>query len=372
MNLNRTFLLACFLLIADFAYAGQWDLDVSGHAQGLYGNINSPHRFDSLNKKNKGVGEADISFTAGYEIKNDYYISFNLDINGGADKELKNYNQGAWGEEAYVIADSPYGRLMLGQTFNVDAQFHEGTPSAGVLSSNDDVVDFITNPNWKRNGKTTKFATLNTTYINTDGVAPKISYISPEVYSSVLGFSYVPDAYNRRGLINKFADYKKDDGYIASLYNYQDFAFAEMKTTVGYAEFHDDDKEYTASIQFSKGNWSLGGGYRKTDVDGEQNYKTPITAQTPEFFDGYREAEAWNIGIGYKFGPFKSALTYFESKAKHTESQDKIITFANQYQLDKYVELYFAAAHVDFEGQKGLTEDDNQGYALIIGAGFNF
>ncbi len=372
MKIPYLICLSLLLAIPATVKAGEWDLNAEGYAQGLYGYAATPHRFDNQNKNNHGVGKGEINLSAAYDFDDDYRLSFNLDINGGVDRDLKSYNQGAWGEEAYVIADSPYGRLMLGQTFNVDTQFHEAAPTAGAIANNNDVVDFISNPNWKRNKHTTKFATLNTTYINTDGVAAKASYITPEIYGTMLGLTYVPDAYNRRGLINKHASYEKDGGFISSLYTNQDFWGVDVKASLGYAEFHDDDKEMSASLQLSRGNWTLGGGYRKTYIDGKEKNIVSVSEQTPELFDNYREGEAWNVGIGYEIGPFKTALSYFEAKASRTDNKDKIVTFSNQYQVNKYVEIYAAAAHVDFEGQNSQLQNNNQGYAFVTGIGITF
>ena len=364
------FLVTTFI-IPQAALAGEWSFDVSGHAQGLYGYTDVSKQFEHKDKNNHGVGQGDINFVAAYSHSDEYSMSLHLDLMGGIDQELEDYNQGRWGEEAYAIGDSPYGRLMLGQTFNVAAQFHDGAPAAGALSSNADVVDFISNPNWKRDGKTTKFATLNTTYINTDGVAPKVSYITPSFYDTVVGFTYVPDAYNRRGLISNQASYSHKDGYIAAIYSEQSFKGFSAALSGGYALFHDNDNEFSASLKLSRGNWSLGGGWRKTYIDGEDKQKS-TSNNLPEFFDGYREGEAWDIGLGYEIGPYQMALSYFESQSSRTNNKDKIWIFSNQYQYNQYLDIYLAAAHVDFAGNNKDVADNNQGYAFVSGLGINF
>lgn len=370
----KYFLFALIALFPSLAAAGGWDIDVSGHAQGIYGYSHRPRRFKSNDKNNHIVGQGDVSFSAAYSFDDDYSASINFDVMGGIDQELKDYNQGAWGEEAYVIADSPYGRLMLGQTFNVDAQFHEGAPEAGAIGiNNSEVVDFIRNPNWQRNSRGTRFATLNTTYINTDGVAPKVSYISPSFYNTMLGLTYVPDAYNRRGLVNKRASYSHDGGFVAALYSAQEFGRFKLNGSLGYAEFHDNDKEMSASLRLSRGNVSIGGGWRKTYIDGrDKQRRIEVSEQMPLLFDNYREGQAWDIGVGYEIGPFKTALSYFESKAERTSNKDKITVFSNQYQFNQYAEVYLAAAHVDFEGADKAPADNNQGYAFMAGIGLNF
>lgn len=356
--------------------AGEWEFDASGSANALYGYSDVDSRYEKLNDNNHTPSDVDISLSAEYTFDNSAYKSgFYLDVMAAADKELEDYNQGKWGEEAYLTLDSPYGRIMAGQTFNAAYQFGVGAPSVGPLGvNNSDIVDFIRNPNWRRDKKTASFRTLNSTDINTDGTAPKISYISPEFYHTTLGLSYVPDAYSRRGLINKYADYDNDDGYIAALYNHQEFGSVALESSLGYARFMDDDQEFSAGLSVSYGNWTVGGSYRRTWVDGG-DYPLNIRSddsRTPELFDSYREGYAWNAGVSYAFGPYQVGLSYFNAKADHTDNEDRVVQLSNQYQYNKYVDFYLIAAHVDYQGADKNSDNNNKGYAFITGVGINF
>lgn len=356
------------------AYAGQWEYDASGSLTGLYGYSDVSKEYQSQTSHNNGTGDAELSAYAKYIFDNEVEAGLYVDLMFGVDHELEDYNQGKWGEEVYGIMDSSYGRVMLGQTFNAAYQFHVGAPSVGPIGvNNSDIVDFIANPNWKRKGRTAKYATLNSTAINTDGVAPKITYITPEFYNTLLGFSYVPESYNRRGLINKEADYHNKDAYIFSAYNNLDLDFVELTTSLGYAEFVDNDKEFSAGLNLSRGNWSLGGSWRKTNAEDKD---IPLNRQysknTPDFFDGYREGQAWDVGVGYEIGPYKTALSYFRSEAKNTDNSDEIITFSNQYQVNKYVDVYLTAAHVEYDGVDASIKENNKGYAFVTGLSLHF
>lgn len=366
------YLLALIGLLPFSVHAGEWEFDLSGSAKGLYGYTDTARRFEYKNKDNHGIGAGEINAAAIYtSADEDYSLGLYADLLGGIDRELQSYNQGRWGEEIYAIGDSPYGRLMFGQTFNVAAQFYDGAPMVGALKNNNDVVDFIANPNWQRNSKQTRFATLNSAYINTDGVAPKISYITPEFYGTSVGLSYVPNAYNRRGLINNHASYAHKNGYVGAVMTDQEISGINLKASAAAARFHDNDAEYSLSLLLEYGNWSLGGGWRKTYIDGRDKQKSG-DARMPELFDNYREGTAWDAGIGYKFGPFKTALSYFEAKAERTSNQDKVWILSNQYQFNKYIDIYLAAAHVDFAGNSHEIADNNQGWALVAGMGLNF
>lgn len=341
------------------ANAGEWTHNIEGHFQSAYG-------YTDVKKHNHGVGQGNIDSAVEYVFDNSSVFSLHLDLMGGINQELQDYNQGRWGEEAYGIFDSSYGQIMLGQVYNVASLFHNSAPSVGILSSNNDIVDFISNLNWRRTAKETKFATLNSTEINTDGVAPKVNYISPEFYGAAFGLSYVPDTYNRRGLENKHAGYAHSDGFVGALYHDGDWEIFESKISFGYAQYHGNDKEFSSAITLNRGNWNLGGGIRKTYIDGDD--KSQEKPELLQNFDGYREGLAWNIGIGYEIGPFSSSLSYFESKADHSENRNKIVAFSNQYSFNKNINIYAAAAHLDYDADF----DCSSGYALIMGLGVNF
>lgn len=352
------------------ALASGWEYDVTGSAVGLYGYTAPAARYDDQNDRSHGTGDGSMSAYAKYMFDNDWEVGAYLDLMLGTGHELEDYNQGKWGEEAYSIIDSPYGRLMLGQTFNIDAQFHQGAPDVGPLGiENSDIVDFISNPNWQRKGSNAKFATLNTTYINTDGVAPKASYITPELYGTRLGLTYVPDSYNRRGLISKDAAYDSKDAYIAALYNELELGGFDVSSSLAYGEFLDNDKEVSASLRIARGGWTLGGGWRKTYTDGEDRSHN---SDLPEFYDGYREGYAWNAGVGYEIGPYQVSFSYFKSAADNSDNQNQIYMLSNKYQVNKYLDVYLSAAQVDFEGSTKKAEDNNRGYAFVSGVKVSF
>ncbi len=360
-----------FLLLAMpfAANAGEWDWDVSGQAYGLYGYsaYSKPDKGHPANNHTPFYGE--INTMLGYSFNDDYQLSAHLDINGGADRALKDYNQGSWGEEAYLIGDSPFGRLMGGQTYNVAYQFHVGAPQAGIMTSNNNyLVDFIKNPNWRRDKHATRFGALNSTALNTDGVAAKISYISPEFYGTTLGISYVPESYNRRGLINKAAPYENNAGYIAAVYNQSELGYYTVETSLAYAFYDEIDQEISAGLKVSRGGWSVGGSLHQSKKDG----KTVRDYSLPADFDGFRDGFAWDAGIGYEIGPFSTALSYFYSHSDEADAENEVISFSNEYQINKYVNVYLTAAHVDFRLKSGNLEEKTSGYAFISGIGVNF
>lgn len=341
------------------ALSGEITYGIQGNGQAAYG-------YSDVKKHHHGAGKSSLDTYIGYDLDDINSLELHADFMVGIDKELKDYNQGEWGEEIYGVADTVYGQLMIGQVYNVASLFHGGVPTVGLLSSNSDVVNFLHNPNWRRNKRETRFATLTTTDINTDGVSAKVNYITPEFYGTALGFSWTPDSYNRRGLINKHAGYAHKDGFAAAIYSDHRVGNINSKTAFGYGQYHANDKEFSVSQSFNRGNWTVGAGYRKTYVDGDD--KSDSDRLLPFDFDGYREGFAWNAGLGYNIGPLGSSLSYFVSKQKGKDNQNRILVWSNEYQISKYTNIYLAAAKLDY---RSLGEKE-KGIAGMIGIGVNF
>ena len=110
------------LLCSSAAFAGEWETGAEGSATGLYGYTEPSSRYEEQNSHNHGVGDAKLSAYAKYLFGADWEAGIYADLMLGVDHELEDYNQGKWGEEVYGIVDSSYGRLMIGQTWNVAAQ----------------------------------------------------------------------------------------------------------------------------------------------------------------------------------------------------------------------------------------------------------
>ena len=364
-------LVGIFCMIFGTEANAEWEYSATGEAKILYGYSALAQKYKKQNKQNNIPSDLWLGLSARNEFSDDYELAFFADFMGGTDQYLKDYNQGSWGQEIYGKWQTPYGQFSAGQMYNVAYLQGVSAPDFGPLGvNNSDVVNFIANPNWIRRKKITSYKTLNSTYINTDGDAPKISYLTPEFYNTTFGVSYTPYTYSRSGLVNKHASYHKNGGIIVSAENHLELDFVEIKSSLGYADFFENDKEYSAGISFYRKGFTLGGSYRRTNSIGKKTAKKHF--DLPQYFDAYRNAEAYALGIGYEIGPFKTALTYFSSKAKQTDFEDRIVQFSGEYRLEKHITLYSAIAHAEFSGEKDLPQHSNKGYAFIFGTSVNF
>lgn len=365
------FAVVCAAIWAGDVAAGEWNFETMGKARALYGYSDPDSRYSYHQSRHHLPMRFNLNLLAQYSFNDDYQLGGYLDLAYGIDQQLKDYNHGSWGEEAYLILDAPLGRFIGGQSYNAAYQLGVGAPDAGVLGVNQsDIVNFIANPNWQRNSRGTSYRTLNSTEINTDGTAPKLTYISPETDGTMFGLTYVPESYSRDGLINRNASYRRKSGYIASLYHNREFNNFSVSGSLGAAYFTDIDNELSGGLSVYYKGWTVGGGVRKTFVSHKDADVNRRCRRCPAYFDGYRDAWAWNAGIGYEIGPLKTSLTYFYSKADDRDYEDKIIQLSGRYQLDKKIELQAAVAHGEFDGPNPF--ESNRGYAFIGGVALKF
>lgn len=366
--LKRLFTALPALIIAFSAAAEETKYTYSAEWDSFYGYTFPNHRYKHRDKRQFFVNTLLLDFGAEKDFNDDYSLGVYADLTAAANKRQRDYSNGLWGHEIYGIFDNPYGRLMLGETYNTAAQFHVGAPHVGKF----DTVDFLANPNWVKEKHQTAFRTLNSTTMNTDGTAPKISYILPEYNNLTVGISYIPETYSRTGLVNRDARYADKEAYTAAVYYTADLGFAEMETSAGYGIYNQDDRDISAGLSLYRAGWTVGGSWRKTYVDGGDYpiRQKPLNPRLPELFDNYREGHAWDLGIGYEFGPLKTALSYFESKAKNTDNRDKIWQWSNEYQYNKHLSIFLAGVKAEFTGQS--KELSNKGYAAITGFSVKF
>lgn len=344
------------------AWAGSWETDYEASLGGFYGYTDyaKPYKKHKQNNLNSVLN---LSGAATYEFNHRYATSLVGHLAVDSAKKVENYSQGVWDEVFYALTETPYGDVYIGQNDNVAYAFSVGAPNIGSYHiNNTELVNFINNPNWYKRGKKAAYKTLNSTYINTDGASMKASYVTPQFWGIKLGATYVPETYSQSGLVAKKAEYKDEDAYILGAYGAWDVLGYELETSLGFADFHKNDKEYSAGISIYRKGWTLGASYRKTETN-----KNDYALNKENLFDAYREGRAYNIGISYAIGPFTTGLSYFDSKAEKTKNHDKIISFSNSYEYNKNVTFSLTVAHLQAKGENKETNNNSKGNAFILG-----
>ncbi len=356
-------LLSTLCLTSASAFAAPVDMDYAVSLGGFYGYTDYAKPYSRIHKQNNFNSTLNLYGRATYEYNQDYATSLIGYAAIDSAKKVENYSQGIWGEEIYIAQETPYGDILLGQNSNVAYSFAVGAPNIGSYHiNNTELVNFIANPNWYKKGHRASYKTLNSTYINTDGASLKASYITPEIAGIKLGATYIPETYCQSGLVAKTAAYKDKSAYVLGLYGAWDVLGYELETSLGFADYHKNDKEYSAGISLYRKGWTLGASYRQTDTD-----KKDYAINKENLFDAYREGRAYNIGLSYAIGPFTTGIAYFDSKADKTKNHDKIISFSNSYEYNKNLTFSLTAAHLQSKGENKDIQNNSKGYAFILG-----
>lgn len=358
------------------AIAGDFEFDHSVKIRGYYGVSDTHKKTSNNNMPNRFVNRTDAKLKAEYTFNEDYKISWhNSSSLIFRQHDTRYEHDGEWRFYNWATITSPYGRLTAGQEFNVAHLFHKGAEDSGPLSIDDtNMTWFLSNHNWKNSKKYVSFQTPKSTSMMTDGRAFKLNYITPKIYNTLLGFTYTPNSYSRRGLTSRYNNYERDDAYVVAMHNEWDLDFADMFTSVGYGLFNRTDKELSLGVTLSRGGWTVGTGYKKSYIDGKKNELTIVTTDSrrPAFYDNYRESQAWDFSIGYEIGPVKTSLAYLHTKADNTPNKDDIFIWSNSYAAKKWLDIYAIGGYINSRGLDKQNANRNKGYALIMGVGVNF
>jgi Ni/Co efflux regulator RcnB len=345
------------------ATAGELITDYGVNADGYYGYTDYASPYSHLYKQNNLNAALNTYGRVGYEFNPDYTASLVGYFMIDSAKEVENYNQGKWGEEVYGLFETPMGEMSVGQDYNVAYNFAVGAPNVGQYHvNNTNLSNFLVNPNWYKKGSKMSYKTLNSTYINTDGASFKVNYVTPEFLGMKIGATYVPETYSQSGLVAKSAEYKDKSAYILGAYGSWDILGYELETSLGFADYKDNDKEYSAGASVYRKGWTLGASYRKTDANSHD-----YALNKENLFDSYRKGEAYNAGISYAIGPFTTGVAYFVSESEKTANKDEIISFSNSYQYNKYTTFSLTVAHQKSETEYTDDLEKLKGYAFILG-----
>ena len=352
-------LITTLVCCASISYARGLETDYALGLGGFYGYTDYKNPKHDLYKNNNLNSTLNAYGRASYKFNNDYEASILGYFMIDSSKEIENYNQGAWGEEIFMQTITPLGELSFGQDYNVAYNLAVGAPVVGSFRiNNSDLTNFINNPNWYAKGGKTSYKTLNSTYINTDGASIKLNYITPSFFGIKVGATYIPKVHSRSGLVSNNALYDNRKAYVLGALGEWFLSGYEVSTSLGYADFDSNTREYSSGISIYHKGWTLGASYRKTKL-ANNGYAINDTTM----FDAYRDASAYNIGIRYEIGPFSTGISFLDSRSDKFDYKNKIINFTNAYKINKSTTFSLSIAELKASDEKEITK----GYAGIIG-----
>lgn len=375
MGLSKRIGLAV-ILFPGIAAAGEWEFGYSVSTVGMYGMTESRERNNTKVAANRWVSRSDVKLKAEYKLSALHQMgaeSSNTAIFKGHDKSRRH---GEWRVYPHIYDKSVYGTFKVGIIYNVARDLHQGARDITFLEIDaTNLTYFLPNPNWSNGTKSVKFATAKSTAIINDGRAFKFSYLTPEFYNTVAGFSYAPDNAQRRGMVSRYADYEtKEDGYTWAVKNRLNFGAYEWSNSAGYGIYNRTDKVFSWGTRLKFGNYILSGAFQKSYIDGNKN---PISTKAlskslPAYFDNYREGYVFNASIGWQSGKFKTNLGMLYSQAENSRHNDTFYLWSNTYQLTPNLQLIGVGGWLNAKGESRNSADNDRGAVFISGIKVSF
>lgn len=215
------------------------------------------------------------------------------------------------------------------------------------------------------------------TAIDTGGDRESISYMSPSFGGLMFAASYIPDSKeNAEQDANQPKGTNTQDAYAVGLaYSSKmgrSMINADVGMLIGDAGDVDEHKEYQAGLQVSYGGLMFGGGYRMIERD-----KTTTTPAGTML-----EADSWEVGVGYKRGPYGVALGYLSTTqdvATDTgavnvhEDTTEVIQLTSEYTLGHGVMLVGGLGYASYEdGNDTTAAGENSGWVATTGLSLSF
>jgi len=309
----------------------------------------------------------------------DYASNFRTFLNDQGDSTILN--------QAWIYADSPYGRLQVGQqdgaarvlglrppsvsgSVRIDNPeiFLLGYPCQNLCSNKPQRPGSIFAPNGMQ---------LRSDIHGSD-VWLKIAYYTPRISGFQFAVSYTPDG--SRNLGDFFGDgldqhNKQSNVFDLGLNYLATWGDVDVGASVGYvtgkSEINDgfglfaDMRDWGAGVNVAYREWSAGVSYRNTNMaGGGPEVHAPFASNV---LNG-KQTETWSAGLKYETGPWSFGANYIRS------TEDLVFTTARQqgegveaaigYVLDEHIRFDGGYQHFQFDGPHGNCQTDKGGVSF--------
>lgn len=367
---NKTFLFLTAFLMPLAAKAESIQYEYGGSLRAIAGYAETNGNFQSGQNHFHApvIGNLNGSVIYNFNAETSFKLATELKAETGSNAD--NLNFGKYGEEVYGKLQTKYGDFYIGQMQNPAALLSVTRPNVSVWQITPaETADFMENPNWKQHNRTKYYSTLTSTAINTDGSSFKLAYFTPEFAGTTLGFGFTPENNANDGLTSKFSPYHNQSAYHLVLYNSHSFDFADTEFYLAYADFNHSHKEYAGGFSLYRRGFTVFASYRQTESYDYAVNSTYLSANTPAYYDAFRNGFAFNAGTSYEFALFTSVLSYFEAKAKNLPARTRILTLHNSIKPYKHLGFYIGGGYAEF---KSADYRENRGPLVYTGLEFNF
>jgi len=381
---GTTALLAAGMFTAAAEAATPLKLTVGGYLNAFMG-------YTDLSKKDIGVPvnkfavgtDGQIVFSAETKLDNGMKFGVVAEIN------ISNLQQNGWLGDVFAYAETKYGKMEMGATDNAAVKMHHEVMDASHVWGTDKsklvnwfgFADYI-NDNF---GAITEYLGvagvenalfLDSTAINIDGNAQKVSYFTPKFYGFQLGATYTPGAdyaglfEDGTGALNSSVlaedrDFGRTyvvsaayDGKMGPVTLGADIAYGNTSPTIaGMKNF----SEYAAGLNVGFSGFTVGAGYKIRDFDEK----------------GMKDSQAFDVGVGYENGPYAISASWFMSKAGKIAGAKMpkldIYQVSGSYKLGAGVSAFATFGYVDLNNKDiKVVLPDQDAWTVVTGLALTF
>ncbi|MBI1210259.1 MAG: porin [Alphaproteobacteria bacterium] len=382
---------ASVIAMAGVAYAAQTkvgdvNLKLSGYGT-LVGEALDQSNMDGLDSV---VGAIDTSLVGAFWIDSDGLevggvVALDVDYATNFESSLNDQGSSTILNEAWLYADTPWGRLQVGQQDGVARVMGMRPPSVSGSVRIDNPEVFLLaypcrmfcdrdNPQWPGSIFSPNGMQLRSD-IHSSDVWLKVAYYTPRIRGFQFGVSFTPDG--SRDLAPFFGG---GDDVRNKQSNVWDFGLnyigtigdVDVGASVGYVmgqnELNDspfiftDLRDWGAGLTLGYREWTAGVAYRRTNVAGGGPVLHGSFASN--VLDG-EHTEVWSAGLKYETGPWAFGVDYI------TETEDLPFTTRQQdgsgleaavgYTFNSYLRMTGGYQHFEFSGPRNSCTTDSGG-----------
>lgn len=315
-----------------------------------------------------------LGFRAEFELERD---------NGYTDSFFKNAQyQDDLVDEAWAYVEGPFGRFEFGQQDGVADQmmFYAPSVSQAIRVNNPDIF-LLECPatTFCPGSQTGRPYTPNGLQLRTDMHVSedytKIIYYTPRLHGVQAGISYTPELVrNFSGFATRQSNQRNQQSQIwefginyAERFGPVDLGLSaayltgtneEPQTHIFSGEAGDGVEEIGFGALINWREWTLGGSYRRTNVQGGANIRNDSSLDI-DSFNVFRNLDTtlWDVGLKYESGPWSAGLNYVSADAELSPTQSqkgKAIEIAGGLIVGPGIQVAAGYQHFDFEGPSGI------------------
>jgi predicted porin len=313
-------------------------------------------------------------------------IALDIDYASNFESSLNDQGSSTVLNEAWIYADSPWGRLQLGQQDGVARVMGMRPPSvSGSVRVDNPEVYLLAypcaihcdrdNPQFPGSIFSPNGMQLRSD-IHSSDVWMKVAYYTPRISGFQFGVSYTPTG--SRSLGEFFSGNDDDRNEQINIWEFGlnylgSIGDVDVGASAGYLRgnnanndslgFFDDVWDYGAGINVAYREWSAGVSYRRTNVAGggpvlHGNFVSNV-------LDGL-ETEIWSAGVKYETGPWSFGLDYITENEQQPnfprgDQNGKGFEAAVGYTFNEWLRMTGGYQRFEFDGPVGQCQTDHGG-----------